>query len=118
MGMCGHDADAEPIGATFRCGDSTFVEVVAITIYRLAPVKDGDHRIANPAVVRFAVVRFHPHVFGIDSAEMNFRTDLYYRLNILNFRLLPLRERPMKYSATPPATSAPPAIMKMICLFS
>ena len=74
--MRGDDADAETVGAAFRCGNAPLVNVRAVAVCLPLLIQNGDGRIAHVAVVRFAVIGFDSHMSRVDCAEMHPRADL------------------------------------------
>ena len=74
--MRGHDAHAEAVGAAFSRGNAALVNVCAVSIGLAALIQHGGGRIADVAVVYFAVIGFHAHMLRIDPAQMHARTDL------------------------------------------
>src|SRR5262245_19610542 len=72
-GMRRHYTHAKAVGATFRRGDRSLVDIIPISIRASALIEQGRRRIANVTIVDFAVVGFHSHMLWIDGTEMNSR---------------------------------------------
>ena len=75
-GMRGHDAHAETVGAAFGRRDRSLVNVIAVPIGFAALIQNSGVRIADVAIVYFAVIGFHAHMLRIDGAEMHASADL------------------------------------------
>ena len=54
--MRGHDAHAKAVGAAFRGGDCSLVNVIAVSIGAAGVIEDGRRRITNVTIIRFAMV--------------------------------------------------------------
>ena len=68
-GMRGHDAHAKAVGAAFRRGNCSLVNVIAVSIRAAGLIEDSRRRIANVTIIHFAVVGFHSHMLRIDRAR-------------------------------------------------
>src|SRR4029450_3969954 len=75
-GVRRQNAHAEAVGAAFRGGDCSLINIIAVSIRSAALIEDSRRRIANVAVIHFTVVGFHSHMLWIDSAPTNSRRDL------------------------------------------
>ena len=67
------DANTQSIGAALRRRNRSLVKIIAVTIELAALIEKGGRRIANAAIIGFAMVGFDANVFRIDRAEMNAR---------------------------------------------
>ncbi len=97
-----HNAHAKAVGAAFRRGNCSLVNIIAVSIRAAGLIEDSRRRIANVAIIHFAVVGFHSHMLRIDRAQMNSRRDLQRftdqnalsifvsDLNIRNFHFRPI----------------------------
>ena len=100
--MRGHDAHAKAVG-TALCGrDCSLVNVITVSVCAACLIEESPGRIANVAVIHFAVVGFHSYMFWIDCAEMNPSADFQRfadgnilpifitDLDLINFHLRPI----------------------------
>ena len=64
--MRGDNAHAEAVRAAFSGGDCSLINIIAVSIRSAALIEEGRGRIANVAVIHFAMVGFYPHMLWID----------------------------------------------------